>query len=270
MGLALKNINANRSSGRSATNFDSSSRATSPFCSPRDRPAARTHERIERAPVAGQHPVVHASAAIDEHEDLGAASGAHDLRLPPPGPANASTVLRMASTPRARHEKTGDPPHPIRRQPGQTRERQRVAAAAQQRQQGQRQQQQSPGLGKIEAAAHRSCRFSMRRSSEHSLRTDSGWPAAPRRRTARPTGRRTARSSRTQRCEVRGLPEQIGQRRGLHGVSGGPVERTVQRVPGFRCACPRGGESRAARAQKAESSWRASCATGTTPARRPA
>jgi hypothetical protein len=53
-----------------------------------DRPAAPglvgQVERIDRAPVARQHPLVHAAAAVHQHDDLGAVPGPRHLRLGPP------------------------------------------------------------------------------------------------------------------------------------------------------------------------------------------
>ncbi len=236
MGLALKNINAKRSSGRSATNFDSSVArdrallfAARPGLSPH-------HEGIERPPVARQHPVVHASAAIDEQEDLGPASGTHDLRLPTTRAGQrehgAEDGQHAESTPqRSRQSAPCDLPaaRPDSRtaacRGGCATAAARPAATAAEPRAGQDRGRRSSLVPLLDAAQLGAQLADRQRTGRES-------------RAEKPLGRLVEEllDPRTQRCEVRRLPEQIRQRCGLYHVPGGAVERPVQREPGFRRA----------------------------------
>ena len=94
--------------------------------------------------------------------------------------------------------------------------------AWQQRQQRERQQKQQPGMSEIEIAAHRSCRFSIRRRSRHSACTAMG-----RSRLASPPKKRAADWAKNcsivaRRGAVAGLAGRAAGRRFLRARRGPP------------------------------------------------
>ena len=135
-----------------------------------------------RAPVARQHLLVHAPAAIHQHEDLGAVAGARHLRF---GPARARPARARAARSRAprsaRQSEAGQLAEAVARQPGADTRTSSVSRRL--RNSGSSASGSSSsaqGWAKSKLPLIVSCRFSIWRSSVHSARTETRSPATPR------------------------------------------------------------------------------------------